>query len=247
MDARKVEAANGWLWIKQGWALFQKNGGLWVALMLIGGACLIVIGLIPRLGAPLATLLSPVLFGGLLMGCRALEKGEKLELAHLFAGLHHNTTQLVALGGINLVCELLVYTVMQQMGGAKLVALMTNPPANVDPQVLNDMLIDAVREAGFALPVGAILACIVLLLLCYAPMLVIFNDLSPIAAMKASWRACWRNVGPLLVYGLVMLPLFFVATLPMLLGWLILGPLVLTSMYASYRDLFPTISSSAQM
>jgi hypothetical protein len=251
MDARKVEAANGWLWIKQGWALFQKNFLLWVVLVAIGSLGLNAIGSIPRLGDPLATLLSTVLFGGLLMGCRAQEKGEKLELAHLFAGLRHSTTQLVALGGITMVCKLLINAIAQQMGGGKPIVM----TENTDPQVLID--------ASIAGGVSAILACIALLLLSYAPMLVIFNGLSPIAAMKASWRACWRNVGPLLVYGLVLLPLCFVASLPiiqastqaapptlsslLLFGWLILGPLLLTSMYASYRDLFPTISSSAQM
>ena len=36
MQARKVPAAHGWLWIKQGYALFRMNSLLWMVLTAIG-------------------------------------------------------------------------------------------------------------------------------------------------------------------------------------------------------------------
>jgi uncharacterized membrane protein len=57
--------------------------------------------------------------------------------------------------------------------------------------------------------------------------------------MKASLRAFLRNMIPLTVYGLLLLPFAILASLPMMLGWLVLLPVIITSLYAIYRDLFP--------
>ena len=43
---------------------------------------------------------------------------------------------------------------------------------------------------------------------------------------------------PFLLYGLIITVLAFFATLPMLLGYLVLIPLVAGSVYAAYRDIF---------
>ena len=80
MEARKVAASNGWLWIKQGYWLLKKSPVLWVVLTVIGVAGLLSVALIPVVGDPLATLLFPILMGGYMLGCRALENNEELEL-----------------------------------------------------------------------------------------------------------------------------------------------------------------------
>ncbi|MGE5524556.1 MAG: hypothetical protein ACM3SS_12650, partial [Rhodospirillaceae bacterium] len=51
-------------------------------------------------------------------------------------------------------------------------------------------------------------------------------------------RACWRNLLPFTVYGFVVLVLWFLASIPLLLGLLIVLPVVLCSIYASYKDVF---------
>ena len=43
---------------------------------------------------------------------------------------------------------------------------------------------------------------------------------------------------PFLVYGLVGFVLAVVATIPVLLGWFVLAPVGMASMYTSYRDIF---------
>ena len=47
-----------------------------------------------------------------------------------------------------------------------------------------------------------------------------------------------KNVVPFLIYGLIMFLLAIVATLPALLGWLILGPVLFATFYTGYRDIF---------
>jgi len=56
--------------------------------------------------------------------------------------------------------------------------------------------------------------------------------------MKASFVACLKNVVPFLVYSVILLPLAFVASIPLGLGWLVLGPVMAASLYTSYRDIF---------
>lgn len=43
---------------------------------------------------------------------------------------------------------------------------------------------------------------------------------------------------PFLVYGVVMMVLSVLASLPLLLGWQVLGPVLAASLYTSYKDIY---------
>ena len=49
---------------------------------------------------------------------------------------------------------------------------------------------------------------------------------------------CLKNFVPFLLYGVVLLVLCFVAAIPLGLGFLVLGPVAIASIYAGYRDIF---------
>ncbi|CAH1204862.1 conserved membrane hypothetical protein [Candidatus Nitrotoga sp. BS] len=236
MEARKVNIANGWLWIKQGYWLLKKSPVLWVSQAVIGVVGLLGISTIPVIGDPLATLLFPILLAGYMFGCRALEHDEELELSHLLAGFHNNTAQLVTLGGISLICQMLILGVMMITGGATLVSILMSGQPVDNPEILAQ----AATGAGFALMLGMTLFSMLLMAMQFAPMLIIFDEMSPIDALKASLLACLRNILPLWLYGAIMLLFMMAASMPMMLGWLVLLPVMLSSMYAIYRDLFPT-------
>ena len=72
----------------------------------------------------------------------------------------------------------------------------------------------------------------------FAPALIVFNAMPPVDALKASFNACLKNIVVFLVYGLMIMVLCFFAALPLGLGFLVLGPVVAGSVYASYRDIF---------
>jgi hypothetical protein len=242
MEARKVPAAHGWLWIKQAFELFRKSPLLWMVLTSIGVVGMAAISYIPLVGGLLSTILMPVLLGGFMLGARDLERGEELELAHLFAGLQHNAQELVALGGINLVAQLLSLGAMMLVGGGSLVSLIMSGKQIDDPAVL----MHALAGTGLALLVGATLFSLLLMAMQFAPMLVMFEHMTPLLAMKTSLRAFLRNMIPLMIYGLMLLPLAFIASMPMMLGWLVLMPIVIASMYTIYSDLFPPHTEAPQ-
>jgi uncharacterized membrane protein len=56
--------------------------------------------------------------------------------------------------------------------------------------------------------------------------------------MKQSFVGSLRNIVPFLLYGLILFLLSIVATLPLLLGWLVLGPVLAASLYTAYKDIY---------
>ncbi len=88
---RAVDAGRGWEWITEGFALFKKQPGIWILILIIFIACAAVIHIVPIIGSIAGILLTQVFMGGLMLGTRALDRGESLEIGHLFAGFGQNT------------------------------------------------------------------------------------------------------------------------------------------------------------
>ena len=241
MEPRRLKARQGWEWIKQGYALFIKAPLLWIVLLFICVIAAVGISSVPVVGEPLVSLLMPAILVGLMVGCRALSQDEELELAHLFSGFKQHASQLVTLGGISLVGQLLIFGVMMMVGGATLVGILMSGQPDTDPNVM----MQAVTGAGFAVLLGIVLFSLLMMAMQFAPMLVFFRNVPPVQAMKLSLRAFLHNVGPMLVYGITFLLLAILASLPMMLGWLVLLPLVFTSLYASYCDIFPPVKDAS--
>ena len=243
MEPRHVKPGQGWVWIKQGYALFIKAPLLWIVLLFICVIASLAISTIPVAGEPLVSLLMPAILIGLMAGCRALDQGEELELAHLFSGFKRHTSQLVTLGGISLLWQYLIFGVMMLVGGATLVNILMHS----QPDMNSPAMMQAVAGASLAVLLGIVLLCLLLMAMQYAPMLVFFRNVPPLHAMKLSLRAFRVNAGAMLVYGITFLFLAILASLPMFLGWLVAFPLWFTSLYASYCDIFPPLENTGTM
>ena len=96
----------------------------------------------------------------------------------------------------------------------------------------------AMRSMALALTVGFALYLPLLMLIWFAPLLVVFHDLTPLEAMKQSFFACLSNWLAFLVYGVIILVLWFIASIPLFLGLVVLLPVLICSLYASYKDIF---------
>ncbi len=116
-------------------------------------------------------------------------------------------------------------------GGGAFMAMMmgSNPGMNVGAMGVSFLL---------AMLVVLALAVPLYMALWFAPSLIVFNNAKPVDAMKASFFACLKNIVPFLLYGVIMLVLCFIAAIPFGLGFLVLGPVAIASIYASYRDVF---------
>ena len=72
----------------------------------------------------------------------------------------------------------------------------------------------------------------------FAPALVALGNIKAFDAMQKSFAGCLVNMVPYLLYGVVGLILSLLASIPLGLGWLILCPMIVASIYLSYRDIF---------
>lgn len=243
MEPRHLQSRQGWEWVKKGYELFMKSPLLWIVLLFICMIAAVAISSVPVVGEPLVSLLTPAVLAGLMVGCRALGQGEELELAHLFSGFKQHTSQLVSLGGISLVTQFLILGLMMVAGGATLVGILMSGQPQTDP----DVMMQTLAGAGFAVLIGIVLFSLLMMAMQYAPLLVYFRNVPPLHAMKLSLRAFLYNVGPMLVYGITFLFLAILASLPLFLGWVVLLPIVFTSLYASYSDIFPPVTEAGSV
>ena len=232
-DPQSLPAGRGVEWFKQGWALFAQAPGLWIGIYLVFMGIMMVCAFVPIIGSIAQSLLFPIFGAGLIFGCDALRRGQPLEFAHLFVGFSKNASQLLLLGTLYMVAVIAVLIVafvptVGLIGGMAMFGV-------GEP--------DALMEAmGLPLLIGVLVYMVLLMPLLmaiwFAPALVMFNEMQAFDAMKASFRGCLRNIMPFLIYGLVGMVLAVAATLPLLLGWLVLAPVMITSTYCAYRDIF---------
>ena len=244
MEPRTVGAGHGWTWIVQGFALFRRSPAVWVALLLVLYLATKLLAVIPLLGVIFALLL-PVFIVGLMEGCRALEHGSSLQPGHLLSGFRHNAAQIVTIGGVFLVGNLVVMMVVLGLGGDAMATVVKAMAAKTQltPQAVEELRGPA-RTVGQAMLAGMLVSLPLLMAVWYAPLLVYFHDQGPIAAMKSSFMACVKNAVPMLVYGLAIIVGMFIAMpFGMALGqydlalWL-LAPVLVPSLYTSYKDIF---------
>ncbi len=234
-DGWAVGANRGVAWWSEGWRLFTASPIVWIVITLLYVVLIICFHFIPFLGQIAATIFTPVLAGGVLLGCRALGRGGELSIGHLFAGFTTKLGPLVLLGVLYLAGEVLALLIAAGVGVA---AFGLGGLSSVWSG-------DATRIFA-ALGVGALLIVLLLLLIAvpllmafwFAPALVTLRDDEPFAALRTSFVASIRNIPPFFVYGLLGIVFAIVATIPLGLGWLVLAPVMAASVYTSYKDIF---------
>ena len=72
----------------------------------------------------------------------------------------------------------------------------------------------------------------------FAPLLVIFKDMPAVDAMRLSFFACLKNIIAFQIYGVTLVVLMIIASIPYGLGLFVLVPTLFASIYASYKDIF---------
>ena len=223
-------AGHGWSWIAEGWELFKRQPGMWIGIILLAFVIFIGAALIPVVGGLLMTLFGPVFAAGIMVGCKTLDSGGELELGHLFAGFRERTGTLISVGALYLGATLVVILVVSLIMGVGMMTMM----GGGDPQAMAAMGMTMVLAM---LVMFALLLPVIMAIWLAAP-LVMFHEQGAVEAMKGSFMGCLKNVLPFLVYSVVLFVFSIAATLPLMLGWLVLGPVFVASIYTSYRDIY---------
>jgi uncharacterized membrane protein len=234
LPGKGLSAGAGMDWIKEGWSLFTRAPLFWIVSLVLIFVVAILVSLVPFIGSLAFQVLQPVIVGGYMVGCRSLEKGGEFEIEHLTAGFSRRFAPLAIVGVIFLVASLAIMLVFFVIAGMSLLPAFMEGDTNAAAAKL--------LASGTLILLGVLvtLALMVPLTAAYwfAPALVMMHDMKPLAAMKASFFACFRNFIPFLVYGIVMAVLAIIAVIPFGLGMLVWVPVAIASTYVAYRDIF---------
>jgi uncharacterized membrane protein len=200
---------------------------------------MVMLSFVPVLGSLATTLLAPVFAGGVLAGCRAQDRGGEIRIEHLFGGFSDRLGPLMIVGLLYLVGTFAIVVLVggslfAAVGMTGIGALLTGDPMQAGVAALAALGIGAL----FAVLLGLLLGIPLMMAFWFAPALVALRNDEPLAATKASFDACLRNMLPMLVYSLLGLVFAIVASIPLGLGWLVLAPVFAASIYASYKDIF---------
>lgn len=231
-----VPAGNGLQWISAAFRNhFMANPLAWIGAFIVFLILSIVIQIIPLLGALAISLLSPVFTAGFAIGAKAQDNGEDFTVGHLFSGFRQAAGQLMLVGLLYLVGMVVIGIVFAVIFGVAMAGFGSfdpNDPAAAEAMMQNPLTM--------ILPFLFMLLFFIPLLMAYwfAPALVSLDGISALSAMRMSFSACMKNILPFLLYGVVMLVLMVVASLPVFLGLLVLLPVMMASIYTSYRDIF---------
>jgi len=222
---RSLPAGRGWAWFVEGWNLFKQYPGIWIANVVLFMIISVVIQVVPFVGWFASTLISPVLVAGMMLGAHAIHMGEPLEVRHLFAGFKERTGPLVVIGLLYLLALVLIIVVVGAVVGVSFLGFGQAPSM-------------AMGTIGLAVILGVLLVFPLMMAYYYAPALVAVSQRGAGESMKLSFMACLKNILPGLVYLVVFIVAGIIATIPLGLGWFILGPVAVASVYAAFRDIF---------
>jgi uncharacterized membrane protein len=239
-EPRRLPAGRAASWWGEGWKIFTVSPLVWVGIM----ATLIVINValswIPLVGQAASSVLGPIFVGGVLMGCHGLAQGRPLAFGTLFAGFQSDRAKPLAILGLVMLALTAVATIafvslLTIFGAVAGVGAMTSG----DPTVAAAAAIAGMGVGGVILAVaGFAVGVLFMMAWWFAPALVALNRVPPLEALKASFNASLANLGAIVLFLVIFLLLALVATLPVFLGWLVLGPVALGADYASWREVF---------
>ena len=233
-----VAAERGVAWITEGWRLFMRRPGLLVGMTLITLLMFAALSLVPLLGGLAALIMIVVLIAGMYRTLDRLQHGQEVAFDALFSGFRERLQPLLILGLILLGAEIVIVIAIGVV---------------VSGTVISSVMMGGILSHGEMSPAvmasviqGGIVALILVLLLSlplfmaytFAIPLVCLSNREPVAALKASFYAVAANWAPFLIFGLIYIVLALLASIPLMLGWLVLLPLTFASSYVAYREVF---------
>jgi hypothetical protein len=226
---KSVSPGRGWGWIADGFGYFKKSPGAWIGAVVVWFVIVLVLNLIPLIGQLAFMLTAYVWMAGFMLGCRDQDEGKGFQFTHLFAGFSNKVGKLILL---SVVVAVISMAVMFMTMGSMYFSMITGDPA-ASQEIMNDF-------AGFWLSIlfAMLIMLPLMMAIWFAPALIVLNDVSIGEAMKLSFIGCLKNIVPFLIYGVIGIILYVVAMIPLLLGLLVLGPVIIASIYVGYKDIF---------
>lgn len=237
----RIPAKTGWLWLKQGMALFRQQPAALTTLLFANVLFVLLLHTIPLLGQFVAVLLIPSLSMALMQACLLIEAKQRVTLPVLLTGFQ----------------KPLIFTLLK-IGVAYLaVVVLTTLPGLL---VLGDSMsqrtpLNPANVSGgqaLILMVSSLVQIFAIVALSFAAPLAAWQHMAPVKALFYSFFAVWRSARVFVVMLLAWLGLFvLVSIIPrailgnstfgfVVMAWVgfIFILLLQCAMFASYRQIF---------
>ena len=244
MHARTLSAAHGALWFSGGFTLYRRNPPLLISLTFAYLLLVIVINLIPFVGPVLLSLVFPTLTAVLGNGCHAIERRRTADVSELMRGIQSHRLSLLRLGMLNVAGSLIIIAMGNLLG----------LDARVDPNLDEARATELLQKLGLLM----LLASPLFMAFWFAPLLTLWNGVPATKSVFFSFVASWRNWRAFAMYGVAvaLFGLLAPALLLVVVGTVagaavgsfafllrlvmvfVLAPVLVASVYLSYRDVF---------
>ena len=240
-EPRKLSAGAGLAWLMEGLDYFKMSPWRWVGSTVVLVLILGVLSQIPVLSLAV-NVLAPVFAGGFMLATHKLYRGEPFAMRDLFAGFRFNLPGLLLVGALLLVGPLVVVLIG--------LAIMLLTMGGLD----GVLALGRALEGGALLAVSGLLAPVLVMMALFAvmamavwlaPALIVLHRVPPLTALLMSLQGSRRNMIPLFVYSVVGFVSMIVASIPFMLGWLVLLPVLMGSAFAGYRQIFTETEDEA--
>lgn len=226
----ELKASRGAGWIVEAFELFRRAPLAWIALCSAWIVITLVLLLVPLVGQAIANFLQPVFFASFAIVAYKQAAGERVLIADLFSGFKRNLRALVNLGVLVLIAVLAIIFAMGFLG------LPVTAPAG-ETSTINDY-VESLRGKEWIIATAFLLIVLVKAAVWFAPPLIAFHGMGAIEAIRWSVYAAIANIGALIVYGVLLFAIFFVAFIPWGLGLVVAIPVMAISSYTGYKEVF---------
>jgi len=232
---KSLPVGHGIQWLIEGVQLFKLAPIHWIGGLFVMLCTIWLLGMIPFFGGFLVNFIWPIHLASSANLCRLLHERGGFDFDDLFYGFRQGTFRIVA---ASILCGLfisasLILSLGLIVGHQALDFMLT-----FDPTPLAHMVTPML---GMAALLGFMLVAPIAMAFYFAPILIVMHNVSTIRALYLSFVGCMKNLLPLTLYSFAMLLAMIVASIPAMLGWIILLPLLATSIFASYRQIFTNV------
>lgn len=241
-------AHTGWIWVKEGFALFRKQPADMATLFIAYMFLMIVVGIFPVIGQLLPLMLVPVFSMAFMEACRQISAGKRVSPSLLTVGFRSPYLKsLILLGLLYVVAAMLVIAASTMVDGGLFWRTMSGQEVLEPENIEGSNLFSAMLFAA-ALYTPAAMA------FWYAAPLIFWQDMPVGKAIFYSFFAVRRNGRAFLLYAAswlavgVLLPSLVSLIAGALLGrtlatMLILLPLSVVLTVVMYCSFYPTYTS----
>ena len=232
---RHVGVGNGVRWIGEGWALFMRRPGLWLAIAILQTILILLVLLVPLLGQVGAHLLMPVLSAGLMVVAHRVQYNEPVSASDAFTGFREHAPAVVNVGVWYMLGWMLIVAMGLLLGGG---AALSGMAVGMETQYEWLGIVISVFGIVLAITISLLLVLPLVMSVWLAPPLVVFHDIPAMAAMKHSFLASWRSLPAFIVAFFLVALMLLLTALTMGLSLLVVIPVMACSTFAAYNDLF---------